>query len=71
MSTDSPLGPPGRPGPESPVSLARSQEARSQEARSRGPQDNTVRPQPVTEQSLMESVAGKTRFNTVVVILIV
>ena len=66
MSSDSPLGPPGRPGPESPVSLARSQEARS-----RGPQDNTVRPQPVTEQSLMESVAGKTRFNAVVVILIV
>ena len=28
-------------------------------ARARGPQDNMVRPQPVTEQSLMESVAGK------------
>ena len=27
-------------------------------ARARGPQDNMVRPQPVTEQSLMESVAG-------------
>ena len=49
----------GRPGPEvgnrfldiapqSPVTSVRA----------RGPQDNMVRPQPVTEQSLMESVAG-------------
>ena len=35
--------------PQSPVTSAR-----------RGPQDSMVRPQPVTEQSLMESVAGET-----------